>query len=183
MRTPLVILLASVLAAPAVLAETYVRVEKDGTKTYSDRPLPGGQPVDIQPAQTYTPPPPPPDPMRTPEQRAAEEAPQFQYDSCQLTPRNDQTFFSPETINVQLTTVPQLRLGDEVRLAMDGAPLEGRTSAVIDMPERGTHSITAQITDRSGRTLCSASSTIHVQRPGLNSPQRRPPPRPTPRPR
>ena len=53
-RASLVIFLGSLLAASAALATTYVRVEKDGTKTYSDRPLPGGQPVDIQPAQTYS---------------------------------------------------------------------------------------------------------------------------------
>ncbi len=53
-RALLVIFIGSLLAASAALATTYVRVEKDGTKTYSDRPLPGGQPVDIQPAQTYS---------------------------------------------------------------------------------------------------------------------------------
>ena len=38
-RASLVILLGSLLAASAALATTYVRVEKDGTKTYSDRPI------------------------------------------------------------------------------------------------------------------------------------------------
>ena len=41
---------ASKRLASSVLATTYVRVEKDGTKTYSDRPLPGGQPVELEPA-------------------------------------------------------------------------------------------------------------------------------------
>ena len=44
-RATLVLFLVSMAAAPAALADTYVRVEKDGTKTYSDRPLPGGKPV------------------------------------------------------------------------------------------------------------------------------------------
>ena len=35
------------LCASTALATTYVRVEKDGTKTYSDRPMPGGQPVEL----------------------------------------------------------------------------------------------------------------------------------------
>jgi hypothetical protein len=52
-RASLVILLGSLLAASASQATTYVRIEKDGSKTYSDRPLPGGHPVDIEPAQTY----------------------------------------------------------------------------------------------------------------------------------
>ena len=49
--------LGSLCIASAALATTYVRVEKDGTKTYSDRPMPGGQPVEVQPAQTYSAPP------------------------------------------------------------------------------------------------------------------------------
>ncbi len=53
-RQSLVLLLGSLCAVSAALATTYVRVEKDGTKTYSDRPMPGGQPIDVQPAQTYT---------------------------------------------------------------------------------------------------------------------------------
>ena len=56
-RSSLVVLLGSLCAVSTALATTYVRVEKDGTKTYSDRPMPGGQPVDLQPAQTYSAPP------------------------------------------------------------------------------------------------------------------------------
>ena len=58
-NTRLLLVLVSVAAASAALATTYVRVEKDGSKTYSDRPLPGGQPVELEPAQTYSPPPTP----------------------------------------------------------------------------------------------------------------------------
>ena len=54
MKRAVVILLGMLGVAASVQATTYVRVEKDGSKTYSDRPLPGGQPVEIQPAQTYS---------------------------------------------------------------------------------------------------------------------------------
>src|SRR4051812_36633446 len=56
-RVSIAVLLVSLCATP-VLATTYVRVEPDGSKTYSDRPLPGGHEVDIQSAQTYSAPPP-----------------------------------------------------------------------------------------------------------------------------
>ena len=55
-RLSLTLVLGSLIAVTAQ-ATTYVRVEKDGTKTYSDRPIPGGQPIDVQPAQTYSAPP------------------------------------------------------------------------------------------------------------------------------
>src|SRR5688572_3906768 len=65
------ILLGSLCLVSTALATTYVRVEKDGTKTYSDRPIPGGQPVELQSAQTYTAAPAPPtaDPNSPAEQR------------------------------------------------------------------------------------------------------------------
>ena len=37
-----VLVLASLCVVSTAQATTYVRVEKDGTKTYSDRPIPGG---------------------------------------------------------------------------------------------------------------------------------------------
>ena len=58
-RLRLALSLVLMSAATVALATTYVRVEKDGTKTYSDRPIPGGVPVEVQPAQGYSAPPAP----------------------------------------------------------------------------------------------------------------------------
>ena len=49
-----VVVLGSLCLASIAQATTYVRVEKDGTKTYSDRPIPGGQSIDVKPAQGYS---------------------------------------------------------------------------------------------------------------------------------
>jgi hypothetical protein len=188
-RASLVILLGSLLTAATAQATTYVRVEKDGSKTYSDRPLPGGQPVDIQPAQTYSAPATPQSSSaaRSPEQRDALNAANFQY-SCALSPASDQTFQNPEAVTVAVQLTPSLRPGDQVSFSLDGSPLpnEGNaTSVSVPNPERGSHTASVQIADRSGKTICSISSLFHVQRTGLNSPARRPvpTPRPTPRPR
>jgi len=174
--------MSSLLATSAALATTYVRVEKDGTKTYSDRPLPGGQPVDIQPAQTYSAPPTPtlPDSTRPREEQALTEAANFRY-QCALAPRDDETFQNPETVTLSVAVTPGLRTGDEVQFSVDGARLtrgENPTSATLTLPERGTHTATVRIVDRYGKAVCNASSTFHVQRTSLNSPQRVPPPRP-----
>ena len=181
-------LLGLLLAASGSQAETYVRVEKDGTKTYSDRPLPGGQPVDLQPAQTYSAPQAKPDPSsRLPgEQRDLIQAANFQY-QCSLSPGNEQTFQNPENVTLSVSLTPGLRMGDTVRFSVDGSEVKGdtATSASIVYPERGSHTANVRITDFSGKTLCDATSTFHVQRSSLNSPNRRPvpTPRPTPRPR
>src|SRR5690349_17176703 len=95
----LTLLLVSIAAASAALATTYVRVEKDGSKTYSDRPLPGGQPVELEPVQTYSAPQPSISSSAgsdiPAEQRALQGIDDFVYESCSITPENDATFTNP----------------------------------------------------------------------------------------
>ena len=174
--------LGSLLAASVALATTYVRVEKDGTKTYSDRPLPGGHPVEIQPAQTYPAQPVAPTGSSSlpAEQRDLIAAANFKY-QCALNPPNEETFQNPESVSVSVALSPALRAGDEIRFALDGiqVPLElGSTGTTISNPDRGSHTLTVRVTDASGKSLCDASSIFHVQRTNLNSPTRRPTPTP-----
>jgi hypothetical protein len=101
-----------------------------------------------------------------------------------LTPRSDETFTNPESVSVALELTPALRSGDALTVTLDGVALTGgndQTAFSVPQPDRGSHTVTAHVVDRSGRTLCDASTTFHVMRPSINSPTRRsPPPRPTP---
>ena len=181
----------SLLAASALAqATTYVRVEKDGSKTYSDRPLPGGQPVDIQPAQTYSAPatPTPSNPSLSREAQQALDAANFRYE-CAVSPRADETFQNPESVTLGVQLAPSIRPGDRVKFSLDGADVPNEsnaTSVAVQYPDRGSHTVSVHITDRSGKALCDTSATFHVQRSNLNSPSRQPPPqrpnvpRPTP---
>jgi hypothetical protein len=188
-RTSLAILLGSLLVS-AAQATTYVRVEPDGTKTYSDRPLAGGHPVDVQPAQTYSTPASSAQSHRRGEAQGLDDAADFHYE-CSLTPRNDETFTNPDSVSVGLMLRPGLRSGDTLTFTMDGVPLtgggNGQTAFTVPQPDRGSHTVNAHVVDRSGRTLCDTSTTFHVMRPSLNSPANRVPPtlpvrppRPTP---
>jgi hypothetical protein len=167
------------LCATTALAETYVRVEKDGSKTYSDRPLAGGQPVEIQPAQTYSAPPPPSiggtNSSLPREQQLLKEMSDFRYTSCVLTPKTDETFSNPQSVSVGVTLQPNLRPGDLVDLRVDGTPVPGanRLSFTLPQPARGAHTVSVLVKDVYGKTLCNASSTFHVFRASLNSPARR----------
>jgi hypothetical protein len=168
-------------AASTTLATTYVRVEKDGTKTYSDRPLPGGQPVDLQPAQTYSAPPAPSTPSSLPrEQQLLNQVDDFKYTSCATVPRQDETFTNPEVVNLGVTLQPAQRPGDVIELTLDGKVVgDGSGNHALMAPvDRGTHTVAAAVKDRFGRTLCSASSQFHVFRPSLNMPGRGLPNRP-----
>ena len=177
MKRVLVVILLMSLSASSALATTYVRVEPDGSKTYSDRPLPGGQPVDIQPAQTYSAPPPPPiaASSRLPrEQALLQQMNDFRYQSCTLSPKTDETFNNPQSVNVAVTLIPALRVGDVVTLQVDGVSIgtESTLSFVIPQPVRGSHTAQVAIKDRFGKAMCNASSTFHVLRTSLNSPAR-----------
>ncbi|HEX6397984.1 MAG TPA: DUF4124 domain-containing protein [Steroidobacteraceae bacterium] len=181
----------SLLAASALAqATTYVRVEKDGSKTYSDRPLPGGQPVDIQPAQTYSAPAnsAASNPSLSREEQQVLDAANFQY-QCAISPRADETLQNPESVTLAVQLTPSLRPGDQVKFSLDGADVPNEsnaTSAAVQYPDRGTHTASVHVTDRSGKPLCDTSATFHVQRTNLNSPTRQGPPqrpnipRPTP---
>ena len=184
-RQSLVFLLGSLCVVSTALATTYMRVEKDGSKTYSDRPIPGGQPVDLQPAQTYSTPAaqPSPDSQRPREEQLLEES--FQYQSCTVTPEADTTFQNPESVDVSVAINPQLRPDDVLTLTVDGQSAGANSQGYTLSPvPRGTHAVEVRITSPTGAVVCSSTSSFHVMQSGLNSPARQasPPPRPRPPP-
>jgi hypothetical protein len=183
------VLLVALFAVSTAMATTYVRVEPDGTKTYSDRPIPGGKPIDVQPAQSYTPV--PVDPSTSVGASSSSSSggggqeEEFRYESCQITPGNDENFTNPESVSISATTNPPVRATDILVMTVDGQRANGPDgrSHVMMPVDRGTHTVSVTVTSREGRSMCTASSSFHVQRPSLNSPARPAPPRPTPRPR
>jgi hypothetical protein len=174
--------LLGLLCAMSAFATTYVRVEKDGTKTYSDRPMPGGQPVDLQPAQTYSAPATAPSSSSgSREQELLRQADDFRYESCSVSPGNDETFQNPESVTIAVSLNPAQRPEDVVTLTVDGqAGQPNSTSYTMSPAYRGTHTVGVTVKNSNGKTLCSSSSVFHVQQVGLNSPARSPAPAPRP---
>jgi hypothetical protein len=171
----LFVLLGSLCVVSGALATTYVRVEKDGTKTYSDRPLPGGKPVELEPAQTYTAPPAPAGSGNSnvpAEQRLLQQMDDFTYTSCALSPANDESFTNPQGVAISVQLQPNLRPRDVVTLSVDGQVVSNTLSHVLQPANRGTHTAQVSVTDSFGRQLCTASTTFHVFRPSLNMPRR-----------
>ena len=174
-RLRLAISLALLSVASAALATTYVRVEKDGSKTYSDRPFPGGVPVELESAQTYSAPPVDnSDGSLSAEQRALRGVDDFSYQSCALKPGNDETFTNPENVPITVTLVPALRAGDVVVLTVDGKPVgTNAMSFTLEPADRGTHAVAVTVTNAYGRVVCNSAASFHVLRPSLNMPRRR----------
>ena len=174
-RIPLIILFGSLLAASGAFATTYVRVEKDGTKTYSDRPIPGGHPIELQSAQAYTAVPAPAPSESASRQSLLNQDEDFRYESCELTPKQDTTFTNPGAVGIAVTLTPGLRPTDVVQLKVDGATVGTTTTTTYTMSPvyRGSHTVSVLITNRNGKPLCNATATFHVFKPSLNSPARR----------
>ncbi len=172
----LCLLVASLAVASAALATTYVRVEKDGTKTYSDRPLPGGHPIELESAQTYSSPAPATQtPSNVPvEQQMLRRVDDFRYTNCALSPENDATFTNPTSVPISVATQPPPRAGDVLQPTVDGKPAApNASSAVLQPAYRGTHTAQVTIKDGLGRVLCSASVSFHVSGPSVTMPGRR----------
>jgi hypothetical protein len=173
-RPHLALSLVLLSAATAATATTYVRVEKDGSKTYSDRPIPGGVPVEVQPAQGYSAPAQSSNSSLPAEQRLLREMDDFKYSSCSVRPANDETFVNPESVSIGASTEPLQRPVDTMTITLDGAVVAtNNPSYLMTTADRGSHTVTVTMTDRFGRVLCTASSTFHVQRPSINLPKRR----------
>ena len=187
MKRQSLVFVLSLCAVSTALATTYVRVEKDGTKTYSDRPIPGGQPIDLQPAQTYsTPPSSVSAPSQLPrEEQLLQQTDDFRYESCNVTPENDTTMQSPETVTISVSINPPLRGGDVVTMTVDGQHVDASSSLNYTMApvNRGTHTVGVNVANTNGTVVCNSTSVFHVRQPGLNSPARQAPPRPQPLPR
>jgi hypothetical protein len=177
----------------SAFATTYVRVEKDGTKTYSDRPIAGGQPVDLQPAQTYSAPAVSSESQRPREEELLRQTESFRYESCSVSPENDATFRNTDAVTITVSTNPALRSEDVVTMTVDGQPAgpPNTMSYTMSPVYRGTHTVSVTVTNPNGHTVCSVTSVFHVQQVGLNSPARQSapapgraprqnPPRPTP---
>jgi hypothetical protein len=175
-RLFLTCVLGSLIVVSTAQATTYVRVEKDGTKTYSDRPIPGGQPIDVQPAQTYSAPPSSPGDSRLPrEQQMVQQFDQYKYEGCGITPASDATFANPESVMISANILPAVRYNDVATLTIDGQALAPNVTTYVMSPVyRGTHTVSVTIRNVNGQVLCTSSSSFHVQRPGLNSPARAP---------
>jgi len=178
-RTALAIFLSLLFAVSAAQATTYVRVEPDGTKTYSDRPIPGGHEIELQSAQTYSAPSTDSSSQSNlpREQQLLGQMDDFRYESCDITPKNDETFQNPVSVSVGVLLKPLLRVGDNIDLRIDGTTVGGpaTTSFTIAPVFRGTHVVTVAVKDRFGKTLCNSTASFHVFHPNLNSPVRRKP--------
>ncbi|MGA8706636.1 MAG: DUF4124 domain-containing protein [Steroidobacteraceae bacterium] len=176
LRSAPVVLCLLALSGWVAAATLYKWVDADGVVHYSDTPHAGAEKIQVSGAQTYHNTPVPeaaPAPSGGPATRTGSNA---GYVSCAITrPGNDDNLFAPDAVQVSVSPSPGLQVGDSISVAMDGQPLPpvgDGTRFVVESPERGAHTITAQIRGPDGSVLCNAAPvSFSVQRPSVNSPQ------------
>ncbi len=83
--------------------------------------------------------------------------------------------YAPESVAVSVAVSPGLHDGDQLTVQVDGRQLEasaaGGQSFLIQGPERGDHSVSAQVRSPDGAMLCNAAPvTFSVTKPSVNSP-------------
>jgi hypothetical protein len=150
----------------------YRWVDAQGVVHYTDSPQPGAQQLHVQPAQTYR----APAIANVAEPDTAADAASA-YQVCLINqPSQQQSFYAPEQVVVNVELVPRLHDGDQVTVTLDGQALPAADASGMDFqinaPFRGAHTLTAVVHDPSGRALCRAPPvTFYVRRPSLLSPQ------------
>lgn len=176
---PVVLLMCCALGAQA--EEVWRWVDDNGVVHYSDRPRPGAERVELNPAQTYTPPPAPVRPAR-PQSEQPDPAAAPGYTGLRvISPAAGETLWNiGGQLNVQLDVQPGLAPGHTLRVTLDGQRVEtpaGATQFTLNEVYRGEHTISASVMDAQGRELVASEPvTFYVQQASLQNPNRPPSP-------
>jgi uncharacterized protein DUF4124 len=162
------------LSGLSVATTLYRWVDAQGVVHYSDTPHEGAQVIQISGAQTYHGNSSGPPPGGTAPPPASKKS--LPYSSCVITsPTPDSSLYAPESVAVSVAVSPGLQEGDQLTVQVDGRQLQSGTedglNFAIQEPERGDHSISAQVRSPEGLLLCNAPPvTFSVTRPSVNSP-------------
>ncbi len=172
----LVLLLAFGLALPLAAQEkVYKKVYPDGTVEYSDKPIEGGElmnvpkgtvirmpkPAEFKAAETTA------DRKAAEKKRAEEHAAAYTRFEI-IRPQDDEPIRSNSgDFTAQLVLEPGLVEGDKLRWKLDGNVIEGAggLTLILRNVDRGTHTLQAEIVDSEGKVVKSTPAiTFHLLR-------------------
>ena len=183
MRWMWMALLLTFALQSAVAKEMWRWVDQRGVVHYSDRPQPGAERVELDPAQTYTAPrveAVPADPETAPESGTQDTGSYSQLSI--VSPEEGEMLWNIRgELNVRLRMEPGLREGHRLQVYLDEqrvADVPQSTQFTLDEVYRGEHRLRASIEDERGRELVSSGTVVfYVQQASLQNPNRPSPPR------
>lgn len=163
---PLLILMAAF--SSTATAQIYKTIDKNGNVVFTDIPSRSQpsekvilRPITELPPQVISAP-----FSKTPADKTA--ANHFSYDVFTITsPANDSTVRNSGTFTIKVSTKPTLDRTHKVRFSINGKAITGPRRSLnyqVKNLERGTHQITAELLNSSGKVVQSTDSTVHVQR-------------------
>jgi hypothetical protein len=185
-RLLMIAALVFTLTATAFGRDVYRYIDDDGNVVFSDKPVPGSEPVKSLPARKARPgnnskkanqssPQPAGDKTSARAQQQAEADKFPGYDAFKITnPKDDEAFWSaPGIVELQVMTKPELQIkrGHVYALIMDGQHFEGLrwTSSPLKLENvaRGTHTFQALIINNDDNSILTRSNTVtlHLKRP------------------
>ncbi|MEM0954192.1 MAG: DUF4124 domain-containing protein [Pseudomonadota bacterium] len=176
------------LPAAASHAQVYRVVDENGNVTFTDKPPPDAEKIDVRAPNTSA----PPVTSAFPKSNSSTADPEGDAEAeggyrVTITAPSDETVIPRGAGNftVSASVVPSPQSGEQFQLLVDGAahldPQPG-TSWSLTNVSRGEHSIAVAVVDGSGARISTSDSIkVYVYRPSLNDAVNNPPPRPTPR--
>lgn len=160
------------LGAPVSRAEIY-RDPSQPTPTFSDRPSPDAEPVQLPPAnvQNF------PDPPATPVNQGAAPAP-FTYEQIAIIEPADEATVRDNQgrIRVIAEVKPPLRAGHQLQLLLDGqpaGPVQRSGQFNLTGVNRGSHQLQLQVLDGEGDVFAQGPAvTLHLHQASRLAPAR-----------
>ncbi len=166
-------------------AAIYKKVKKDGTITFSNQPIEGGEKVDLNkyPVSTFSKTPPAKgekkastqqmdetvvDDKEKPADAPEEINPAEYYKKFEIaSPKNEQTFQNQRKIPVLVTVNPDFLPGSKVQIYVDGTAYgepAAKSTFTLNNLDRGSHTIYAELIDKNGALIQTTKTiTIYVQ--------------------
>jgi len=172
MRPSIKLLLITLLASPASMAEIYTWTDNEGNQVFSDQPEDGATEIKLPPPQTYSPAAIKPALTSPAAAKKEKDRTATSYQLLAITqPLHDQALWSNSgQVDIVLAIEPDLATaqGHQITLNLDGKVAISKAStprlSLKDI-NRGSHTLSAAITDHNGATLIQSKAvTFHVHR-------------------
>jgi len=171
----LLLIAVGLLAATAYATDVYRWVDDQGQVHFSDRPLEGGERVEIRPQGKLGTPEFEPRRSRSAAVEESEDSDEaFRYRSLEiLSPSQEEVLWNIEgQLDVSMQLEPRLRQGHSVELLLDGEPVEqlrpGSMQVRLSEVYRGVHVLRASVRDQNGQLLIeSQPRTFAVQQTSI----------------
>jgi len=157
--------LALLLASLSIQAEIYRWTDEEGNVHFSDEEHPDAELIPTPTPNTV------PMPKFEPKKPVVEEKKESPYKSFSISsPANDVTIKdNTGKLSVSLSIEPELNIenGDYIRLSVDNRVVMAKTTSLnAQVPNivRGSHSLKAELINKSGQTILSSSIQFHMKR-------------------